>query len=1035
MKKLIILILLFAPINLYSQKDFNKSIYEEYVSNGQDAQENGDLKSAIEWFAKAADYTKDCLGKRHSLYGASLMYLVVAYVDVGDYDKAIDLGEKARQIDDKSDLAHTALLLKTLADCYTEKGNYIKVIEFGNDFLNVIKEVFGEYHINYVSVLIYQAERYRAIKDYSKAIELESHALGIVGELDGKADGQDSIKQTDLEKIFYRIVNDLASDCQKIGDYVSAIELREQILIWYEEKFGEYHLEYVTLLAAQAKDYITLGFYTKAIRLREKEMAIVLRLYGGGSSHYATALGHLASGYSAIGNYQRAIELQEQALKIENKVLEGKSLNDNNYAITLCNLAASFFYIGNYEKGIELGEQSLKIMQELNVMNSPQAAILLSNLAGCYGWSGDYAKAIELYKQALIIKKKLYGEHHFEYAVTLNNLAVQNLIIGNYATGEKLGKRTLSIMRNIFGESHPYYLSSLDDLIFQYFVCAKHRKITKLKPGQFAGFKQYVLTQLREMTSLERQTFWDENISDEIYFNSLSIQRLSKYKPCRELSYNSLLFTKGAMLATNVDFDKVILESGDMELLAKFEELRATRKILNTYYNKPIAERPKEEVERLEVLAGNLEKDLIAGSKEYADFTHRLTIEWREVRTALDRKDVAIEFLAADRHNEDTTPHYYAALVLRKGWNAPRYVDLCNAKELNAYVDGNNLGMIYQQQSQELYNLFWGKLEPYLKEGDNVYLSPDGALHQMNIEVLQDTDGRRANEKWNLHRVSSTRELCVEKERIDYSSAALYGGLTYDVDSVTMLAQSRAYTTTDDLIASRGFVMDSTMRAGWRELPGTKEEVDAIAKMCKSNKIHTDIYTTFAGNEESFKALSGKRTPIIHLATHGFFYKNEEIKRKPFFELQMDGALQAHKPNNSLKRSGLILAGAQKAWLGESIPDNVEDGILLAEEIAAMDLRGTDLVVLSACETGLGEITSEGVFGLQRAFKMAGVQTIIMSLWQVHDDATSLFMQTFYENLFNGMSKRDAFERAQQTMQQHKDYSDPYYWASFIMLD
>ena len=117
MKKLIILILLFAPINLYSQKGFNDYIYEEYVSNGQDAQENGDLKSAIEWFAKAADYTRVCLGKHHSLYGVSLMYLVTAYIDAGDYDKAIDLGEKARQIDDKTDLEYTALLLKILADC------------------------------------------------------------------------------------------------------------------------------------------------------------------------------------------------------------------------------------------------------------------------------------------------------------------------------------------------------------------------------------------------------------------------------------------------------------------------------------------------------------------------------------------------------------------------------------------------------------------------------------------------------------------------------------------------------------------------------------------------------------------------------------------------------------------------------------------------------------------------------------------------------------------------------------------------------
>jgi CHAT domain-containing protein len=201
--------------------------------------------------------------------------------------------------------------------------------------------------------------------------------------------------------------------------------------------------------------------------------------------------------------------------------------------------------------------------------------------------------------------------------------------------------------------------------------------------------------------------------------------------------------------------------------------------------------------------------------------------------------------------------------------------------------------------------------------------------------------------------------------------------------------------------------------------------------MCRAQNISTYVYTTIAGNEESFKALSGKKTPIIHLATHGFFYKNEEVVNKPFFETMHIGE-QPIRPDNSLKRSGLILAGAQKAWLGEAIPDSVEDGILLAEEIATMDLIGTDLVVLSACETGLGEITSEGVFGLQRAFKKAGVQTIIMSLWSVNDLATSLFMRVFYQEWLSGKTKHEAFAIAQKTVRESYEGND---WAAFIMLD
>lgn len=199
------------------------------------------------------------------------------------------------------------------------------------------------------------------------------------------------------------------------------------------------------------------------------------------------------------------------------------------------------------------------------------------------------------------------------------------------------------------------------------------------------------------------------------------------------------------------------------------------------------------------------------------------------------------------------------------------------------------------------------------------------------------------------------------------------------------------------------------------------------------NNITPVCYVGMDGNEESFKSLSGKNTPIIHIATHGFFLKDKVDSIQHRWLMPMSDSQSQVKPDNSMKRSGLILAGAQKAWLGEEIPEGVDDGILLSEEIAMLDLRGTDLVVLSACETGLGEITSEGVFGLQRAFKKAGVQTIIMSLWRVDDRATSLMMQSFYKSLLSGKSKRESFLYAQE--QVRNEFEEPNYWASFVMLD
>lgn len=412
-----------------------------------------------------------------------------------------------------------------------------------------------------------------------------------------------------------------------------------------------------------------------------------------------------------------------------------------------------------------------------------------------------------------------------------------------------------------------------------------------------------------------------------------------------------------------------------------------------------------------------------------------------DIKNKLFKTSVAIEFVSFP--TSGSKDYEYAALILRKDWDSPKMISLCSKEELEQVSRINLEDEKWRKNSfarkdldkryfKKGYSLIWSKLEPYINEGDNVYFSPSGLLHQINMEVLKDSIGRQANEKYNLYRVSSTRQLCIEKPKVRYTNATLYGGLIYEMDSTQMIAQSRTYHSTDDYVASRGFVADSTMRVGWNYLPATKSEVEMIARQMYEHGIHPERYTETVGTEESFKALSGKQIPIIHLATHGFFLKDEEARKQDYFQA-LNLELSKNIEDNSLKRSGLILSGGQRAWLNQPIPANVEDGILLAEEIATMDLSGTDLVVLSACQTGLGEITSEGVFGLQRAFKNAGVQTLIMSLWRVNDAATSLMMQTFYEHLLSGQSKREAFAIAQQAVKEK--YNDPYYWAAFIMLD
>jgi CHAT domain-containing protein len=288
---------------------------------------------------------------------------------------------------------------------------------------------------------------------------------------------------------------------------------------------------------------------------------------------------------------------------------------------------------------------------------------------------------------------------------------------------------------------------------------------------------------------------------------------------------------------------------------------------------------------------------------------------------------------------------------------------------------------------------------------------------------------------YDLNLVSSTREVTRRNIRPAQlpNSAVIYGGLEYDLTEAEMRQEALAYQRPEAVHISS--VLPGSIRGGgerWLYLPGTANEARGIHRQLTGNNINAVLLNAARGNKESFRNLDGQRKGIIHLATHGFFF--EDIERdneaRERFE-RLGGGVRVHE--NPLMRSGLILSGGNNAWTGNFI-EGVENGILFAYDVARMNLLGAQLVVLSACDTGLGAVNNrEGVFGLQRAFKLAGAQTIIMSLWEVDDRVTADFMTTFYSNWLSGKSKQDAFKETQSEIRSR--YPAPYYWAAFVLMD
>ena len=904
--------------------------------------------------------------------------------DSGQYELAIKYlepcAEIASQGTTKEAQEGAANLFCFIAYSYFELGEYAKAIEVGTQSLNISKQVLGESHPDYAASLSNLASYYSGLGDYTKAVELGTQALNVL-----------------------------------------------------KQALGETHPGYATSLSNLAIIYSNLGDYTKAVELGTQALNIRKQVLAETHPDYATSLNNLASYYSDLGDYSKAVELGTQALDIRKQVF-GESHPD--YAISLSNLASYYSGLGDYSNGVELGIQALNILKQTLGESHPDYAISLSSLAVDYFYLGDYSKAVELGTQALEIRKRVLGESHPDYAASLSSLASYYSYLGEYSKAVELGTQALNIRKQVLGETHPDYSNSLHNLARFNYLAGNYGEAYKLLNNNSQHCKEIVLHQFKGATSKERLNLW-KKYGEEFAYLPMFCLKARAYESVGEVYDNSALFAKGLLLNAETSLRDLILESGDTAAVKQFEAMQMTRMTLNRQYEKPIAER-KLNCDSLENVAEQMERELVQSSKAYGDFTRNLTISWKDVQKGLSDADMAVEFISFPKFGVDTILEregvQYVALTLKKGYDKPKMITLFEESELDAipenrwYVD------------TALCHLVWGQLGDELRGVKNVYFSPDGALYNIGIEHLPCSATENMGERHNMFRLSSTRELAIGREQPSAKSSVLYGGLQYYVPPTELLAYNQ----------KKGYSWRTASRDVFEPLPETKTEVENISALLKGHNYDAPaIYAGDEGTEESFKALSGKRTRIIHLATHGCYITPDEADRQRKSDMQQrlailrvgnDKALGTEE-DEALTRSYLAMSGGKMCWTSDTIPEGLDDGLLTAQEISRLDLRGCDLVVLSACETGLGDITSEGVMGLQRGFKKAGVQSIVMSLWKVADRPTQEFMTEFYRHLTAGEGKRASFLAAQRFLKEKyptnlpQDDGRPPYWASFIILD
>ena len=860
----------------------------------------------------------------------------------------------------------------------------------------------------------------------------------------------------------------MSIDCYEKGQFREALRLEQSALEIRKRQLGEDHPSYASSLSHLAKTHEALGHYNEAIRLTNEALAITERNQGKTSSQYAAKLNNLSVYYEDLGKYGDALRLCNQAIQIHET---NSNTDTKEYAIALSNLATINHALGNRHEALRISRQVLRLKEQTVGKNSSSYALSLVNHSNYIAEKGNLEEAIKLASEALLIQKesdgmvslpcattietiarynalashldnaiklqqahlqiieKILGKNHPDYILSANNLAFYHLCVGDYEEGARLATQAEEISRQVLDPQHIYSIYSKENLAFANFFLSNWKDVEKYSIEATHNFTDYMFEAFPGLSVVERKKLWGMNNG---WFDQINIFASSGKTPrLVENAYDGLLLRKGLLLNSDMEMMRLIRESGDGQAMKDYERLANNRHQLQKIMQLPRVERGPE-ADSLHKAVTQLERQLSAKSKEFGDYSRNLRVNWKDIQSGLGKNDMAVEFC---RHLNQENKTCYSAFVLTAEMKSPQIVNLVTEDELKRLMSSD----VYA--SDELTKAIWEPVFSAAKGKRRVFFAPDGDLYRLGIEHLPAVGGQGLlSDTMEFYRLSSTRYLALDNRKTTLRSAVVFGGLEYDANVNTAGAQDVSYKSDEEKMmagAKRSVAEDVGLRAGISYLPATKEEAADIGKMLTSAKIKNTLLTMSEGTEAKFKSLSGQGINLLHIATHGFFWTDKETRRLTNVHFLQADTRSTTLEDAGMARSGLLLAGANTAIRGAQTSKDSEDGILTAEEISQLDFRGMDLVVMSACQTGLGDISGDGVFGLQRGFKKAGANALLMSLWKVDDTATKLLMDEFYKNLTSGKNKHDSFIAAQQFLLTTEDgkFSKPRYWAAFILLD
>jgi tetratricopeptide (TPR) repeat protein len=994
--------------------------------------------------------SKRALGPEHRETADALNGLGFLFQRIGDYAKAEPPYQEALRIRRKvlgPEDPDTAESLNNLGELYQDMGESARAEPLYQEALRIRQRVLGPEHPATAQSLNNLASLYEAMGEYAKAEPLYQEAHRICQKVFGPEHSDTATSLSNLGELY-----------EDMGEYAKAGPLLQEALRVRQKVLGPEHPDTANSLNNLASLYEAMGEYAKAEPIYLEALRIRQKVLGPENPETANSINNLALLYQDMVEYAKAEPLYQEALRIRRKVLGQEHPSTAN---SLNNLASLYKHIGEYAKAEPLYQEALRIRQKVSGQEHPDTATSLNNLAELYDYMGEYAKAEPLLQEALRIRQKVLEPEHRDIAESLNNLGELYEHLSEYAKAEPLYLEALRIRRKVFGPEHPDVAVGLDNLAGLYKAMGEYPKAEPLYQEALKIFEkvlgpedpdtatcldnlayfEFDLGRIDEATAFARQGSATElTILSKIFSFTSEEQRLAYldiFHPYSLFPFlkgtetdlaAAVLRYKGVVLDSIVE-DRLLAEASqgteDQKLL---EQLNLDKRQLGELLLQPSQNLSAETNQRIEALEGEVEKiesQLAQHVAGLGQARRALGVSLEQVQPVIPNDGALIEYLRFSGYlgKGKREPCYGAIVLFSKG--APLWIPLGKAKEIEHLV--RRYGTLVRGSPQEddlsanlqaLYEALWAPIGQALpSQTKKIIISPDGQLNFISFATLLTRDQQFLAQIYDVQYVASGRDLLRELKPSTVKEVMLFANPDFGLASTAMLAKAEHRSSDGGSKSIRGSEKREIEDWSFGSLEGTQKERDElIKKFVGWGWTPTD----FIAKEATKEALLKIHSPyILHLATHGFFAKEDPTQPEPAALLN-DGqsVIKSKFFKNPMHRSGLALAGAQttiEAWKRDEVPPVENDGILTAEDVSTLDLQGTWLVTLSACDTGSGEARAgEGVMGLRRGFIQAGAQNLLMTLWPISDEVTVQIMSDFYDAAHRSGNAPEALTEVQR---------------------